>query len=69
MKILIILSFLFLSGCVSVAVKTPDCEANYNNLFKDVDAANVSVCGGRLEIMGSNSNTKLAEAIIPLLKK
>jgi len=69
MKLLILLLVVLFSGCSAISVKTPDCEATYTAVFRDVDAANVSVCGGSMEVLGSDSNTKMVEKIIPLLVK
>jgi len=68
MKYLVLSLFLFLTGCASIHVKTESCQADYYSLFKDIDAATISVCGGNMDIIESNSNTTTINTALELLK-
>ena len=50
---ILILLLLLLSGCATASIKTSSvdgkvvaCEGYYTTLFKDIDAVNLSACGG-----------------------
>jgi len=66
MKSLLLISLLLLSGCASVTVKTPDCEAYYYTIFKDMDAGNFTVCGGAAEVVGTSSKTELFQLLLEM---
>jgi len=68
MKYFIFLLVVTLSGCASVHVKTENCQADYYSLFKDIDAATITVCGGNMEIIESNSNVTTINTALELLK-
>lgn len=64
MKLLILLLVLFLTGCATVSVETPDCKATYTTMFKDMEAGNFTVCGGAAEVVGTDTDL---EAMVKLL--
>lgn len=60
---------LFFTGCATVHVKTDNCEATYSTFFKDMEAANFGVCGGSAEVLSSDTNTRVLEAVLNSLIK
>lgn len=59
----LVLLCLFLSGCVSVQVETPDCRASYTSIGRDVAVAEFAVCNGAARVANVQS-----EKIVPTLK-
>lgn len=58
-----------LGGCATITVETADCRATYTTFWKDLEAANFSVCNGSAEVLGSNSNAQALHALIGVLVK
>lgn len=58
---------LLLSSCASVTVETSDCKATYISVFKNVDAAQFSVCGGSADVVESSVNLDSLKAMLTAL--
>lgn len=63
--LILILLFLSLSGCATLSVKKPGCEAEYGSLFKDVNGVSVQVCGSSIGV----SRTEMSEDVLNSLKE
>ena len=68
---ILILLLLLLSGCATASIKTSSvdgkvvaCEGYYTTLFKDIDAVNLSACGGKGNAAGSKVNTLLLQELL-----
>lgn len=58
-----------LSGCATITVETADCRATYTTVWKDLEAANFSVCGGMAEVLESDTNDALFRALLQAATK
>lgn len=69
--ILLIVALLCCSGCTTINVstksldgKTVDCTGSYSTFLQNVDASNLSACGGKSKSEGSRANTDLLQAVL-----
>ena len=72
--ILLIAALLCCSGCAianistkSVDGKITECNGSYYSMLRDVDAMNLSACGGKGGSTGSKVNSVMAQELIRVL--
>jgi len=74
-RYLLLISLLISSGCASASITTKhgadgkqtDCTAQYMSLFREVDTASMSACGGKGSAAGVKVNNELAGALLKSL--
>lgn len=75
MKKYLLLSFLMLTACSTVTVKTVDpktnasCEASYSRFWFDQEGLKVEVCGGKASVAKSDNNTEALNSLLPLIAR
>lgn len=69
-KLFVLLTVCILSGCSTVHVKTPDCEATYTRVWYETEGFDAKVCGGRATVSKTTQDvSETLGAILPMLLK
>lgn len=73
-NLLLIVLLLLCSGCATACITTKsvdgkvvECSGSYFSIFRDIDALNISACGGRGNSSGSKVNSAMAQELFKAL--